>query len=492
MRRVLATILLTLTLGTPLTAFADGGSPTNSLPNLLPPPEATMPLEDDLGQNYKRELLEPPAKTPKVKLLSSWPKENVALLAEPREARLTFDKKVRPVDVTLEIKRIDIEDKWQSAVRTETDPGLKTVRFSLPNMTVAAYKLRWKAGESSGEYNFRVKEPILAPGGGNHRHDSGLLNGFPWFERIAIAITLLLISGLFFRYKFRVITQSILIALLTITAGVRSYQLVNGASVLDNGDKSWINGLSSTGVWSWVIILITTILVVTGKNITLIQKIVAGGLVGYLQATALNAHTVAPKMILGTTYGALLAISILSIVVSMEKNKYGQRALYYTYTLLGVTVFITLWSRTNFGVITNDFKDALLIRTAEYIALILVSFLPFIMKKLGEKRRTKALLTNAIEKESAVNMPDNWSNSESGLEKKDNRVVTLLQAESTSGEPTLFKEIISIIKRARIYVFKNISTRVYDEKTILALQILMIILISTPSPLAAGLGGDRL
>ncbi|MFM7088810.1 MAG: copper resistance protein CopC [Candidatus Paceibacterota bacterium] len=495
MRKIVALTLLILTFALPTYSFADGGSGSSTIPNLIPPPEATMPLEDDLGTNYVRTIVEPPAKTPKVKLISSWPKENIGLLAKPREARLTFDKQVRPIDVTLQVKRIDIDDQWQNAVRTETDPDLKSVRFSLPNMSIGAYKIKWKAGESTGEFNFRVKDPISAPGGGNHRHDSGLLNGFPWFERVAVALTTLILAGAFITFKRRTIFYSVMLVIIAISATVRSYQLVEGASILDNGDKSWAKGLSSAGVWSWFIILGITLLIASSIRASLGVRLIAASFVGYLQATALNAHTVAPKFILGVTYALLLAVTVLAVKVTLDKKLYSRNFTVMMYILLGLISFIALWSRTNFGVITNDFREALINRVIQVMILLTVTLLPSWLSAIKKN--------NIISSSGAVNLStkaESTSREADPVGKNGQLLLEKIKVNGNEPESELDtpseKKVRRFISKVYSLLIKRIAPLVTKlggrDNLLLILQVILILLIATPSPLAAGLGGDRL
>ena len=202
-RRLLSLALLSMFLApvlvgglaSPARADNPAGSTESSLE--LPPPPDLNEL-DQARKTIADMTATPPKATGKVTLVSSWPNRGARLWVPGREARLTFDQPVRPVDVTMQIA----ERGSGSALvvnRNFTDTTLRTIRFSVDGMRPGEYVVTWSAGESSGTYGFRMDDVPRAGGGGNHRsHAFAVLTpGLP--ERYSLVTLVLLLALAFVR-----------------------------------------------------------------------------------------------------------------------------------------------------------------------------------------------------------------------------------------------------------------------------------------------------
>jgi hypothetical protein len=321
MRRPLAALALVMMFTLPSgTASAEPGHD-----DLAPAPEATMPLGEDIGntlQPFPKDT--PPAKTPLVVLVSSWPSSDAELVAAPREGRLTFDKPVRPVDVSLQLLRAGTTEPVTpaSATRTEFTKDLRTIRFALPALTPGAWKMEWAAGESSGELIFVIEKPIEAPGGGNHRHDSGLLAGYNIFERLALGALLLYAAlGVFWRGRRSRVVGAAVAVYVSVVGAASALALVDGASFLDNGTQSTAKGLAAPGVWTWLAIAAIAWLLAAVPATSLRTRVGLLAFVGLGHATALNVHTVAAKPILATSGAVLSATAFIAAVAAIAQHR---------------------------------------------------------------------------------------------------------------------------------------------------------------------------
>ena len=284
-----------------------------------------MPLGEDIGntlQPFPKDA--PPATTPQVVLISSWPSSDSELLAAPREGRLTFDKPVRPVDVSLQLKPAGTSETGApaSATRTEFSKDLRTIRFALPALKPGAWVMQWTAGPSSGELLFIIEKPIEAPGGGNHRHDSGLLAGYNIFERLALAALLLYAAaGLFWRGLRSRAVGAAVAAYVSVVGATRALALVDGASYLDNGTQSTAKGVAAPGAWIWLSIVAIAWLLTIAPTASLRTRVGLLAFVGLSHATALNVHTVAAKPVLATGGAVLAATAFIAAVTAIAQHR---------------------------------------------------------------------------------------------------------------------------------------------------------------------------
>lgn len=400
---LLPAILITTAMSTPVWAagtHSDSTAEGSGVNKLPPPPSANEAYEEFMNPaKLPLDTSNLPTSTPKVKAVSTWPIDGVHVIVPPREARLTFDKPVRPVDITLMLTNIggDAPAKPQPATRSQTDIKFTSVRFSLPDIGPGVYKATWTAGKSTGEYIFTVDKPIEAPGGGNHRHDSGLLQGASIAERFALAGTLFIAAfAPFLRGRRRIIIAGTVLAV-AVASVLQGIALVKGSWFQSDGTESLMTGLAAPGLWSWLTVIAVSILLAAAPGLRLSLRLAAMTFIAALVATALNVHTVAAKSVLATTsaFGATTALLALVVLtqryhyrsaastrtdssVDAETNTAGLQSTWLDIALVttaGLASLIAVWARGAFSSPSGAFTSAMLSRAGTTIALVLLVIL---------------------------------------------------------------------------------------------------------------------
>ena len=308
----------------------------------------------------------PPKTTGKVTLVSSWPDQGARLWVPGREARLTFDQPVRPVDVTMQIA----ERGSGSALvvnRNFTDITLRTIRFSVDGMQPGEYVVTWSAGETSGTYRFRMDDVPRAGGGGNHRsHDFAVLTpGLS--ERYALMALVLLLALAFVR---------------TLTAGhARTVRAVAVSGAAAAGFSSWrsldlessttaIDSLATAGPWSWLVF--TAVLATAGfaRSLRVVRLAALGGLVVF--ATAPHDSSLSTSLVYNSV---LVSIVMLGALVINQHHpdgmwRSGRRDRVVTAAVLAVISLAFVFVANGFEAPEGSFVDALVLRVMAVVGLM--------------------------------------------------------------------------------------------------------------------------
>ena len=380
-----------------ITASILTGPVTADEGHILPAPESTMPLELDLGNRVPAVKDEPPKVTPKVLTRSTWPSNNAQLIVPPREARVTFDKAVRPVDVSLTLIQLTDGAQKRAATRTEVSPDLTTVRFSLPLVERGAWKMVWTAASSTGEVVFTVSDPIEAPGGGNHREHSGLLTGIDLLERIAL-IGILFLGALpaFGRRRLLQIAGFVTASYIGVVAAIESVELIGNSSALPDGTESLAQGIAAPGLWSWLLIFGIGVTLAIGSKLSVQARAALVVVATAVHTTAIEVHTVSPTVILIVSAALLTAVALLAVFVISQQYSAAtpdRHALLGVLTTFVAVVLFTVWARSNFGTLEHNFGSAFLKRA---VGGALIIGLGYLLTVLPESIKHSVKIRRAI------------------------------------------------------------------------------------------------
>ena len=370
-RRLLSLALLSMFLApvlvgglaSPARADSPAGSTESSLE--LPPPPDLNEL-DQARKTIADMTATPPKATGKVTLVSSWPNRGARLWVPGREARLTFDQPVRPVDVTMQIA----ERGSGSALvvnRNFTDTTLRTIRFSVDGMRPGEYVVTWSAGESSGTYGFRMDDVPRAGGGGNHRsHAFAVLTpGLP--ERYSLVTLVLLLALAFVR---------------TLTVGhARIVRAVAVSGAAAAGFSSWrsldlessttaIDSLATARPWSWLVLAAVLATAGFARSPLVVRLAALGGLVVF--ATAPHESSLSTSLVYNPLLVGIVMLGALAINQHHPDGMWrsGRRERVVTASVLAVTSLAFVFVANGFEAPEGSFVDALVLRVVAVVALI--------------------------------------------------------------------------------------------------------------------------
>lgn len=331
-----------ITINTPSMVFADDSTTgLEQLPTNIPNP----PNLDKTDLSRKAiivDLKKVPKVTPEVKLVSSYPNSSTVLWVPLREAHLTFDKPVRPVDVKLEILNNIEGSKQPEVVRASVDPDLKTIRFSVSGVRSGSWLMKWSAGKSSGTLPFSMTVTPKALGGQNHRHDSA---GITNTDKVGKLVLSILPLTLFLIIRKRKLAGNVVATISTlITAGLALYASYLALDFTSTRD--FYISLSSASPWSWVSISVLSLLLLVeaGRKKILLSLLV---LLSLIIATTPHDQTLSRFLLTSLIYFAL-TLNIFASVYLLTLNNLTLK--------MKITLKVALWFVISFFAILNIYS----------------------------------------------------------------------------------------------------------------------------------------
>lgn len=375
-------ILITLVSFAPQ-AMADDAAPnTNTsstggvggegvLPTGIPAPP-DLDVVDASRRNMTIDPAKVPNVTPGVSLITSWPLTGAELWVPPREARLTFDAAVRPVDVTVQIYRKD--DKGAALVkRTVADPDLKTIRFSVQGITPGNWVVVWQAGETQGTYQFKMNTPPRAMGGQNHREHPASTPGSDRSSGLALGLFPVLAALALLSRRNRMID----IVRGAMGVAVATAAIVTAAlTVVTTTMEEFATSLATATVWSWVALAAVSLALIlpTAKTRGLMLVVFGIGVMG----TVPRNLPLADATLAG---GISLAAAMLAVIVcylaltSLQGQKWSILIKLAASISLGALGVFLVFVANNFdkpiGLFVEDYNNRLAAAGVLVVSLLL-------------------------------------------------------------------------------------------------------------------------
>lgn len=313
-----------------------------------------------------------PTVTPPVKLVSSYPDALTSLWLPIREARLTFDKPVRPVDVKLEILNNATGSIQPVVARSSVDPDLKTIRFGVSGVQTGSWTMRWTAGKSSGTLNFKMTTTPKAMGGQNHRsHGAGTL-ATDKVGKVALGIIPLMFFAML--VKRRRVTTAFATAV-TLTGSVLA--LYASYLALDfTSTKSFYVSLSSAAPWSWLTISILEVLLLLEFNKKVPRNIILGLLLLVISTTP-HEQTLAKLVVTYSVYFILLINIFAAVyVTTLKQLKYKLLIKIGLIVSIFVNTIFNVYSVNGFSTAYGDYSE-ILKSNLKFSILALASYIIF-------------------------------------------------------------------------------------------------------------------
>lgn len=375
-------ILITLVSFAPQ-AMADDAAPNTNTSSTggvggegVLPTGIPAPPDLDVVDASRRNMTIDPAKVPKVtpgvSLITSWPLTGAELWVPPREARLTFDAAVRPVDVTVQIYRKD--DKGAALVkRTVADPDLKTIRFSVQGITPGNWVVVWQAGETQGTYQFKMNTPPRAMGGQNHREHPASTPGSDRSSGLALGLFPVLAALALLSRRNRMID----IVRGAMGVAVATAAIVTAAlTVVTTTMEEFATSLATATVWSWVALAAVSLALIlpTAKTRGLMLVVFGIGVMG----TVPRNLPLADATLAG---GISLAAAMLAVIVcylaltSLQGQKWSILIKLAASISLGALGVFLVFVANNFdkpiGLFVEDYNNRLAAAGVLVVSLLL-------------------------------------------------------------------------------------------------------------------------
>ena len=194
-----------------------------------------------------------------VELESTWPSDKVSVNVPPREFKLELSEEVNTADHKAFLKKID--EDFTSELGKITKGKSKTTYFNSPLLTPGEYTVIWKTPYLEKETMFTIKEPVVAPGGGNHRHEFSIeVKSFTDYAYTALIflVVFILVAPIRFK-KNKLLPLVALGAFSTIAIALRSIYSVYEKSG-EVSSEFWEN-LTGSGLWSQGLVLALLIVI---------------------------------------------------------------------------------------------------------------------------------------------------------------------------------------------------------------------------------------
>jgi hypothetical protein len=312
---------------------------------------------------------------------SIWPADEASLWVPIREARYSTDKPIDAADVRARITGGVLDEEL---VRITKGNGVTSVLFRMPNLEPGTYSIAWTEAGTTKTTQFELQQPVLAPGGGNHRHES-TTKGVPPAEKIALAfvvitggLALLNVTGLWW---IPLAVSSALGALTALIASIVAFVTAYGSAGIN--DNAWATAFSSPGVWGFLIIALTMGAMPLTRSMSTLGRLAAVGTLSAVAAGAGHSHaslsqtmTVTVSVIIGMAGAATVAVALNSI---NPKTVVQVRDRLLVGGSLAVMAIASVFVHSMFAPPTGAFVDAYLVRaaTAAVLAGALVTIRPW-------------------------------------------------------------------------------------------------------------------
>lgn len=286
----------------------------------------------------------------------TWPSDGVSVVVPPREFKLELSEEVNTADHKAFIQKTGEESI--SELGKLTKGKSKETYFTTPILSPGEYTVTWVTSIGEKKTIFTIKEPIVAPGGGNHRHEFSL-EVKTLLDTVYTGIIFLVVFMLVANIRFK---QSRLLAL--VLAGIVTTLIVAGRTLYSTYEKSGgISGdfwekLVGSGVWSQsltiALLLCIPFIYYSASKWVLLP---IAGLIAVAHYGSAPGHPSIPYLETALTGGVLLILSgfILSFAHNTlfknpdEKEVANTGAFSIDYTKAGgITVLILLVALFNF------------------------------------------------------------------------------------------------------------------------------------------------
>lgn len=154
--------------------------------------ELSWDAVDEVGEIFsgtRRVVFATPSEV-EVRLGSSFPRPGSALSFPPRESRFSFTAEVDASDFSARL--VTVRDGLEEDVQRLSSGRVQDVLLRIPVLSPGDYRIEWSLGAGmSGSVPFSIAQPLVAAGGGNHRHstDDLFIESFAsWFPRASVLV----------------------------------------------------------------------------------------------------------------------------------------------------------------------------------------------------------------------------------------------------------------------------------------------------------------
>jgi hypothetical protein len=301
-----------------------------------------------------------------------WPADGVELWVPLREARYSTYKSIDAADVKAQITGGAVDEEL---VRITKGANVTSVSFRIPKLEPGKYSIRWSEADSVKTTKFEVKEPILAPGGGNHRHET-TTQKVPLVEKIAIAfviitggLALLNVIGLWW---IPLVVFSAIGALTSVIASIVVF--VNAYAGAGINESAWATAFSTPGVWGYFIIAIVMGAMPLTRSMSTLGRLASVGLLSAIAAGAGHSHasmsqtmTITVSVLIALAGATTVAIALNSVIPETVVGS-GDRLLIGS--LLALMSVASVFIHSMFAVPTGAYVSAYIVRIITALVMI--------------------------------------------------------------------------------------------------------------------------
>lgn len=103
-------------------------------------------------------------------VVEKWPSDGVSIVVQPREFKLVLSQPSEASSYKVFLEKIE-ENSTESELGRLTRGMADTIYFVAPLLDSGEYAVRWVYPDGEAATTFAIDEPVVAPGGGNHRHE---------------------------------------------------------------------------------------------------------------------------------------------------------------------------------------------------------------------------------------------------------------------------------------------------------------------------------
>lgn len=296
-------------------------------------------------------------------LARSFPRPGSVLAFPPRESRFTFSRAVEASGFSAVL--VTLPGGSGEPLQRLSSGSVEDVLIRIPVLGAGDYRLDWSLvtseGRVEGSVDFSIAEPLVAPGGGNHRHstDDLFLESFAsWAPRSALLLFAGVLLGLWRGSRSREESFADVLTLRASGALLAATSLFGvGAAVVEGlvrwGDHPLFAVLASDSVWVYLAATaLGVVLGLSGRPGTplLWSALLLGALV----------WSVGPFM--QFRYGT--AVPVLSFVL------YSLAVLFSSEMLMALRGWVSAWRPAALVVASVSVSALLLVATAQTFSLI--------------------------------------------------------------------------------------------------------------------------
>jgi|LauGreSuBDMM15SN_2_FD.fasta_scaffold03017_3 hypothetical protein len=353
------------------TATQQGSNQPSGQPGEQPSGQPSpQPSPQQTGGVYKPNA---PESWKKPGIPKTWPSDGSSLWVPVREGRFSSDK---PIDASTVSARLVGGSVDEELTRLTKGNNVTSVLFKIPNLDPGTYTITWAHADKTEVTKFEIQQPVLAPGGGNHRGHESNSKPAPWPQRISLGavvlvggLALLNLAGL---WVIPLIMLSALGSIIALTASAVAFVgAYNGAAF---GDSPWATGFAAPGVWGFLIISLvlaamplTRSLGTGGRlaGVGALSAVAAGA--GHSHAAVSQTYTVTISVLVGLAGAAAIATALNAISTNVPVNRLDR--LFITASL-SIGALLSVFVHSMFAAPVGAFTDAYVTRIVASSVLV--------------------------------------------------------------------------------------------------------------------------